>query len=66
MPPKCTLSDAAEAGAAMSAAMAATAIDDAASLIDDIPESSLKRFLRGSHNLSLSGVEGQPPVARAR
>jgi hypothetical protein len=41
MPPKCTLSDAAEAGAATSAAMAARAIDDAASLIDDIPMSSL-------------------------
>src|SRR6185437_1289405 len=36
-PPRCTLSDAAEAGAATSAAMAAKAIDDAASLIDDIP-----------------------------
>jgi hypothetical protein len=43
--------------------MAATAIDDAASLIDGIPISSLKRFLRGPHKLSLRPVEGQPAVA---
>ena len=43
--------------------MAATAIDDAANLIDDIPMSSLRHFLRAPLKLSLRAAEGQPPVA---